>query len=256
MKQLLKSKPFRLFLILASIFITNALVAEFIGVKIFSLDESLGIGPIKYKLFGMDSVPQFTVGVLLWPFVFILTDIINEYFGIKGVRLITNITVALISYAFLMVYLAISVVPADWWLGSYTESGVADAQVAYQVIYGQGIWIIAGSLIAFLVGQVLDVLVFHRIKQWTGEKKVWLRATGSTFFSQLIDSFLVIYIAFVLGPAKWSMDQFAMVATNNYLLKIALAILMTPLIYLAHYYIDKYLGKAQAAKLRQAAMTK
>ncbi len=254
MAHLASHKPTRLLVILGGLFIANALVAEFIGVKIFALEESLGFAPWRYKLFGVDAAPQFTVGVLLWPIVFVMTDVINEYFGPKGVRLLTNMAVALIAYAFLMVNAGIAVVPAEWWIGSYAERGLEDAQVAYSVIYGQGIWIIVGSLVAFLVGQVLDVLVFHRIKAWTGERAVWLRATGSTVVSQLVDSYIVIYVAFVLGPPSWSTELFVAVATNNYILKVGAAILLTPAIYGIHWVIDRYLGAEQAQALRRAAM--
>jgi uncharacterized integral membrane protein (TIGR00697 family) len=249
-----RHKPTRLFVVLGGLFIANALVAEFIGVKIFALEETLGFAPWRYRLFGVDAAPQFTVGVLLWPIVFVMTDVINEYFGPRGVRLLTNMAVVLIAYAFLMVNAGIATVPADWWPGSYAERGIPDAQNAYAVIYGQGVWIIIGSLVAFLVGQVLDVLVFHRIKALTGERAVWLRATGSTVVSQLVDSYIVIYVAFVLGPPDWPMDRFVAVATNNYLLKVGAAILLTPGIYLAHGLIDRYLGAERAAALRREAM--
>jgi uncharacterized integral membrane protein (TIGR00697 family) len=252
---LAQHRPTRLFVILGGIFITNALLAEFIGVKIFSLDKTLGFSrEWSYTLFGMDAAPHFTVGVLLWPIVFIMTDVINEYFGPRGVRLLTNMAVVLIAYAFGMVYVAIQAVPAPWWPQSYQSQGLDNAQLAYATLYGQGIWIIAGSLIAFLVGQILDVFIFHRIKAWTGERAVWLRATGSTVISQLVDSYIVIYVAFVLGPAQWSTAQFLAVSTNNYLLKVGAAILLTPGIYLAHGLIDRWLGQDEAQRLRVAAM--
>lgn len=254
MAHLARHKPTRLFVVLGGLFITNALVAEFIGVKIFALDQTLGFAPWRYTLFGVDAAPQFTVGVLLWPVVFVMTDVINEYFGPKGVRLLTNMAIGLIVYAFIMVNAGIAVVPADWWVGSYAERGLDDAQTAYSVIYGQGVWIIVGSLVAFLVGQILDVLVFHRIKAWTGERAVWLRATGSTVVSQLVDSYIVIYVAFVLGPPSWSTELFVAVATNNYILKVIAAIAMTPAIYGIHWVIDRYLGADQARALREAAM--
>ena len=248
-------KPTRLFIILGGLFICNALLAEFIGVKIFALDLSLGFSKgFSYRIFGMESAPHFTIGVLLWPVVFIMTDIINEYFGPKGVRLLTNMTIAMIGYAFVMVYVAIHATPAPWWPGSYTSQGVDDAQLAYSTIYGQGGWIIVGSLVAFLVGQILDVFIFHRIKAITGEKAIWLRATGSTIFSQLVDSYIVIYVAFVFGPAHWSFNQFMAVSTNNYLLKVTAAIALTPVIYGVHAVIERWLGAKQAGELRQAAM--
>ncbi|MEZ4948886.1 MAG: queuosine precursor transporter [Saprospiraceae bacterium] len=254
MSSILKNKGTRLFLVLGGFFIANALIAEFIGVKIFSLEETLGWEKIEFNLFGKPGSLVFTAGVLLWPVVFIMTDIINEYFGQKGVRFLSYLAVVLIAYAFFMVFNAISLAPADWWVGQYSANGVPDMQAAFSSIFGQGNWIIVGSLVAFLLGQIIDVLVFHRIKKVTGEKQIWLRATGSTLISQFIDSFVVLYIAFVLGPAKWSMDTFLNVGMVNYIYKFIMAIALTPLIYLAHWLIDRYLGKELSAKMRNEAM--
>jgi uncharacterized integral membrane protein (TIGR00697 family) len=254
MSSILQNKGTRLFLVLGGFFIANALIAEFIGVKIFSLEATLGFEKLEFNLFGKPGSLVFTAGVLLWPVVFIMTDIINEYFGQKGVRFLSYLAVVLIAYAFFMVYNAISLAPADWWVSLYSENGVPDMQAAFSSIFGQGNWIIVGSLVAFLLGQIIDVLVFHRIKKVTGEKQIWLRATGSTLISQFIDSFVVLYIAFVLGPAKWSLDTFLNVGLVNYIYKFIMAIALTPLIYLAHWLIDRYLGIELSEKLRKEAM--
>ncbi|MFK7946058.1 MAG: queuosine precursor transporter [Saprospiraceae bacterium] len=250
---LLKDKSTRLFILLGGFFVANAIIAEFIGVKIFAFEGTFGLEPFNWNLFGEIGSLNFTAGVLLWPVVFIMTDIINEYFGRKGVRFLSFLAVGLISYAFLMVYIAIWLAPADWWIGSFAESGVPNMQTAFANIFGQGLWIIVGSLVAFLIGQITDVLVFHRIKKATGEKYVWLRATGSTLVSQFIDSFVVLYIAFVIGPANWEMSLFLAVGTVNYVYKFMMAIVLTPVIYAAHYTIDKYLGEAKAEELKTKA---
>jgi uncharacterized integral membrane protein (TIGR00697 family) len=260
---ILRDRPTKLFLLLGGFFIANALIAEFIGVKIFSLEGSLGIQQINLKLFGGNFSFNLTAGVLLWPVVFIMTDIINEYYGQKGVRFLSYLTAVLISFAFIMFFFAIRLSPADWWPGSKTEVGVPDMQVAYSAVFGQGLWIIIGSLVAFLLGQLLDVLVFHRIKAITGEKYVWLRATGSTLFSQLIDSFVVLGIAFYIGPridpsngTPWTMAMLLSIGTGNYIYKFVVAILMTPVIYAGHYLIDRYLGQAKAEEMKKSAMNK
>ena len=219
-----KNKSSVLFLILGGFFITNALVAEFIGVKIFSLEESLGFAPANLSFFGIENLSfNLTAGVVLWPVVFVMTDVINEYFGEKGVKFLSNMAIMLILYAFFMVYLAIQLNPNDWWDGTSglresPENSIESMDLAFRRIFGQGLWIIVGSLVAFLVGQILDVLVFHRIKKWTGEKKVWLRATGSTLVSQLVDSYIVLFIAFYLG-ADWSLERVAAIANVNYIYK-------------------------------------
>lgn len=253
---ILKDKPTKLFVVFCSFFVANALIAECIGTKIFSLEKLLGIRPASFTLFGQSGLSfNLTCGVLLWPLEFVMTDIVNEYYGPKAVRRISYIAVALISYAFIMFYLAIHVPPADFWISNKAGDGVPDMQSAFNGIFGQGMWIIFGSLTAFLVSQVVDVTVFHRIKRVTGNKKVWLRATGSTVVSQLVDSFIVLYIAFKLGSG-WSWQLVLAIGCVNYAYKFTMAIVLTPLIYLVEGRIEQYLGHETAAQMKAAAMTR
>jgi uncharacterized integral membrane protein (TIGR00697 family) len=243
----------RLLVVLTSFFVADALIAEFVGVKIFAMEQTLGVAPFNWQLFGQAGSLSFTAGVLLWPVVFVMTDIVNEFYGPRGVRFISWLAVALISYAFLAAYLAISLAPADWWVTVNADQGVPDMQKAFASIFGQGMWTIVGSIVAFLVGQLIDVHVFHAIRRVTGERRVWLRATGSTLVSQLVDSFVVLYIAFVLGPQQWSVELFLAVGTVNYCYKALMAVLMTPVIYGARWGVRHYLGSAEAHALQQAA---
>ena len=233
-------KKQKLYLVLCAFFIANALIAEFIGSKIFSLEATLGIKPFNIVIFGFNLPFNLTCGVLLWPVVFILTDIINEYFGEKGVKRITNIAVLIIAYAFVMVYLSIGTSPAQFWLVDGVKNGIPNMQFAYKGVFGQGLWIIVGSLVAFLIGQIVDVTVFTWIKNKTKDKYLWLRSTGSTLISQLIDSFLVLFIAFYIG-AGWSFKLVLAIGIVNYIYKFTVAILITPVLYILHKAIDKYL---------------
>jgi uncharacterized integral membrane protein (TIGR00697 family) len=250
---LLGSRSTRLFVFLTAFFVGNAVVAEFVGVKIFALETTFGLPPLGWNLFGQEGSLNFTAGVLIWPIVFILTDVINEYFGRRGVRLISYAAIAMISYGFLFAYASIHLAPADWWVGVNAGRGVPDMQAAYDSVFGQGLWTIGGSITAFFAGQLIDVQVFHRIRQATGERWIWLRATGSTAFSQLIDSFVVLYIAFVLGPQQWPIALFLAVGTVNYCYKMVMAVLLSPLIYLARAQIEKYVGAEDAARLKAEA---
>ncbi len=249
----LDDRAVRLFIALAAFFCVNAVLAEFIGVKIFALEDTLGIAPLDWNLFGQTGSLSFTAGTLLWPLVFILTDTINEFFGRRGVQFISWVAVALIGYGFVFAYAAIHLVPAGWWVGAAQAQGVPDYQAAFAAVFGQGLWTIGGSLVAFLVGQLIDVAVFHRIRRATGERWVWLRATGSTAVSQLVDSFVVIWIAFVLGPQQWPTSLFLAVSSVNYVYKMLCAIALIPLLYLMRRGITAYLGAARAQQLRQEA---
>ena len=253
MKLLVNQKPTRLFVILGAFFVCNALVAEFIGVKVFSLEPTLGWQPFHWQLFGIKGTLMYTAGNLLWPVVFIMTDILNKYFGQKGIRFLSWLAVILISYAFLIVFMAIQLAPADFWIGSSAARGVPDMQAAYSAVFGQSLWIIIGSVIAFMVGQLLDVYIFHKIRKVTGESRIYLRATVSTMASQFIDSFIVLYVAFVIGPQHWSLSQWAAIGTQNYIYKVLAAIVLIPFLYLVHYLIEAYLGEAEASRLKHEA---
>lgn len=258
---IIKNKSTRLFIILSGFFIANALLAELMGAKLFSLEKTLGFDPVNLKFFGNDFSFNLTAGVLLWPVVFIMTDIINEYFGPKGVRFLSFFTIILIGYSFVILSAAVGLHPADFWAKNYFE-GVPDSNLAYKGIFGQSQAIIVASLIAFLVSQILDVFIFHRIKKATGEKMIWLRATGSTLVSQFIDSFVVLFIAFYVVPRisgnmqSWSFSLVMTVCIGNYIYKFLVAVILTPVIYLVHGWIDKYLGKDVAIEMRRAAMSK
>lgn len=248
----MESKSHKLFIWLGGFFIANVLLAEFIGVKIFSLEMSFGFTPVSLHVFGYDLSFNMTAGVLLWPVVFVMTDIINEYYGKRGVRLLSYMAAGLIAYSFLMIYLSIHLSPADWWPASKQANGVADMQKSFNAIFGQSNWIIIASLVAFLLGQFIDVAVFHKLRNITGENKIWLRATGSTLVSQLIDSFVVLFIAFKIG-ADWPMSKVLAIGVVNYAYKFIVAIALTPVLYWAHHAIDNYLGKEESNRLMAEA---
>jgi queuosine precursor transporter len=262
---LLNDKPTKLFILLSGFFIGNALIAEFLGVKIFSVEKTLGFAASNFSLLGKDNLSfNMSAGVLNWPFVFVMTDIINEYFGRKGVRYLSFLTAGLIAYAFLMFFMAIHLVPADFWIQSHIDPAlsaieqneirgkVGDYNYAFQLIFGQGLWIIVGSLAAFLLSQLVDVNVFHQIKKRTGEDKIWLRSTGSTMISQLIDSYVVLFIAFYIG-SNWDLQTILVTGLVAYIYKFVVAILMTPVVYLVHFFIDNYLGDEKAKEMRMNA---
>jgi uncharacterized PurR-regulated membrane protein YhhQ (DUF165 family) len=151
---ILKDKPTKLFISIAAFFVANALIAECIGGKIFSLEKVFGISPSNFTIFGQTGLAfNLTCGVLLWPLEFIVTDIVNEYYGPKAVKRISYTAVVLIVYAFIMFYGAIRVAPADFWIGSKQTEGIDNMQTAFGGIFGQGMWIILGSILAFLVSK-------------------------------------------------------------------------------------------------------
>ncbi|MFT6748588.1 MAG: putative integral membrane protein (TIGR00697 family) [Flavobacterium sp.] len=211
------SKKDLVYIILAGIFITNAIIAELIGGKLIYIGEYV-----------------MSVGILPWPVVFVTTDLINEYFGQSGVRKLSVLTAILIAYCFVVLFIALQI-PAVKGIGLITD-------FQFNSVFGQSMWIIVGSIIAFLISQLIDVTVFNFFKKKTGNKMIWLRSTGSTVISQFFDSFIVLGIAFWL-TGKLSTEVFIASALTGYFVKLVIAIAMTPLIYLGHFAIEKYLKK-------------
>jgi queuosine precursor transporter len=210
------------YLALAGFFVTNAILGELTGGKLFT--------------FGIFTL---SIGVIPWPVVFIATDLINEYFGREGVRRLTLMTIALIVYAFIVLFLAMQVPAASF-------SPVNDAQ--FRAVFGQSLWIIVGSVTAFALSQLVDVGVFWLVRHRTGGRFLWMRATGSTVVSQLIDSIVIIGIAFWL-PGKVKTSEFLQVAASNYSFKLLIAVGVTPLLYAGHAAIDRFLGIEEAHQL-------
>ena len=224
----------RLLLVLASFFLGNALLAEMIGGKLFQV-------PTPWHTFTL------SVGVILWPVVFIVSDIINEYFGRAGVKRLTFLAAAVIAYAFIALFLADMIPTASF-------SPVDGA--SFRNVFLQSQWIIVGSLAAFLTAQLVDVTVFWIIRRRTGARFLWLRATGSTLVSQLIDTVIVQYIGLHLptffGQQGIDFPTFVNTATSSYIFKFVIAIGVTPLLYLVHWIIDRYLGERESERIIEA----
>jgi hypothetical protein len=245
-------KELNLFIILAGFFLINALLAEVIGAKIFSLEHILGIKPLNISFIGGEKFNlNMSVGILIWPFVFILSDIVNEFFGKQGVKRLSVLGAILIGYSFFIIFWSTKLSPADYWLKVNGYDGTKSSfniNFAYSTIFRQGMGIIVGSITAFLVGQLVDLYVFHAIRKVTGHKMLWLRANASNVVSQLIDSFLILLIAFYwLG--NWSFSRVIAMGLVQYTYKIVIAGLLTPVVYWVHFAIDKYLGREHSNEM-------
>ncbi len=212
----LNNKKDVVFVILAGFFITNAIVSELIGGKLV-------------MFFGTFTQ---SIGIVLWPVVFILTDIVNEYYGQSGVKKLSYITLFLIAFTFLYLFICMQIPAVSF-------SPVTDEN--FKKVFGQSMYIILGSMCAFIVSQLVDSGIFWMLRQRTGKKMIWLRSTGSTVVSQLVDTFIVQFIAFVI-PGWWTMKEFLHNASYGYAFKLLVAISVIPMIYLVHYLIDRYLG--------------
>jgi queuosine precursor transporter len=213
----------KIFMYLAGVFLTALLIGDTIGSKLFVVDIPLGFTTLKATL---------SVGAIWFPITFLLTDVVNEFYGAKGARFLTFL-------GFFMAILAFLVILASRHIPAASFSPIPHDM--FNQVFGGANRIFVASITAYLVGQLIDIAVFQWAKRKTGGAFIWLRATGSTLISQLIDTVVVTYVAF-LGVLKTE-DLHGMVATS-YVVKVMLAIGLTPVIYALHSLIHRRIGGA------------
>ena len=232
------SRPQKLFVVCAAVFLTALVVAEATASKFFTAFDL----PFPIQILGQEFTSVImTAGVIAFPVTFIVTDLMNEYFGKKGIRFVTWIGMIMIIFEFALLQIAMAVPTSS-------ISPVPDD--AFNVVFGASGRVIFGSLVAYVIGQLADITLFHWLRGLTKGKHLWLRATGSTFGSQFLDTFIVLLVAFA---GQLSFQEIVAITLFNYSYKFIIAILITPVIYAAHWVMDNYLGKEEAAQLIEQA---
>lgn len=213
----------KLFIFLAGLFLTSLLVGNLIGGKLYQAE----LGNVSVTI---------SVGMIPFPIVFLLTDLINEFYGQKAARYLTFVgflmcffTIAILAIAGLVPFASFT--EGDGWTGFNQES--------FDRIFSGSMWMLFASTVAYLIAQLIDIGVFHGIKRRLGGRMLWLRATGSTVLSQLIDSFVILNIAFW---GQLSVDQMLSLMLTSYGVKLIVAIALTPLIYAGHAVVERGLG--------------
>lgn len=232
------SRPQKLFVVCAAVFLTALVVAEATASKFFTAFDL----PFTVRILGQEFTSVImTAGVIAFPVTFIVTDLMNEYFGKKGIRFVTLVGMVMIIFEFILLQIAMAVPTAS--ISPVPEE-------AFNTVFGASGRVIFGSLVAYLIGQLADITLFHWLRGLTQGKHLWLRATGSTFGSQFLDTFIVLMVAFV---GQLSFEEIVAITLFNYGYKFIIAIVITPVIYAAHWVMDKYLGEELAHQLIEKA---
>lgn len=202
-----------LYLWLAGLFVAALITADLIGAKMFRLGDSFDL----------------SVGMLAFPLTFVLTDVLNEFYGPAATRRVTYLGLGTAVFAFAIIYVAKS-------LPTSPESPLPGDMFAN--VFGWSARLYVGSLTAYLIGQLLDITIFTALRRVTRHRYLWLRATGSTLVSQMVDT--VVVTSVLLGGTK-AAGYVAGVIVNSYLVKVGVAVALTPLIYAVHAFLLRVL---------------
>lgn len=195
----------RLYVWITGLFVAALLTADLIGARFF-------------RVAGRD----LSVGMLAFPLTFVLTDVVNEFFGEKGARRMTFVGLGAALFAFAVINVAL-VLP---------ESPVSPLPAAtFRTVFGWSTRLYVASLSAYVLGQLIDIAVFGAFRRVTKERFLWARATGSTLVGQAIDTFVVTTL---LLWGTQPMGYILGVVRDSYLIKIGVALGLTPVIYAAH----------------------
>jgi uncharacterized integral membrane protein (TIGR00697 family) len=205
---------------LTSIFITCLIVADVIGVKLFDI-------ALPFEILGKTNI-EHTCGMLTFPITFVIGDIINEYYGPNAAKRTVYLGLAMSIFVFLILNIAQGM--------PYLDKPFNISKESFDQIFGSAKLMYIASVSAYLVGSLSDIWLFGVIKRATKGKLLWLRATGSTVISQILDSFVVSYIAFSLGKAVTgqtpaTIEEVLNIASTGYGLKFALSVAMLPALY-------------------------
>jgi queuosine precursor transporter len=213
-------RRFKLFLVLAAVFVTCLLVGDIMGGKL-----------VETTLFGLPFTV--TVGMIPFPVTFLLTDLLNEFYGKRAARLVTWIGLGMAALAYLLIFVAAAVPIADMTRATDWQGVTQDS---FTRVFVGSQRMIAASLTAYVVAQFVDISVFHVLRRMTGERHLWLRATGSTAVSQLIDTVVINCVAW---GGILSFSKILTIIGSAYTLKIFIALGLTPLIYAGHAFIER-----------------
>jgi queuosine precursor transporter len=210
----------KLYVFLCAVFVGALLIGDITGGKLFEV-----------TLFGSPFV--ISVGMLSFPITFLLTDVINEFYGKQAARFITLVAFFVALFAFITIFIA-SLLPFAPFTYEPTWTGINET--SFNNVFTGSQRILAASLAAFILSQFIDIAVFHTIKKYTHERLFFLRSTGSTLVSQLVDTLAIQFLVWwgVLPLAK----IFSLVLTA-YVIKFLVAVGLTPVLYALHALIEK-----------------
>ncbi|MDZ7718462.1 MAG: queuosine precursor transporter [Balneolaceae bacterium] len=238
-----------LFLSLTGIFLTALIFGNIVGttkfVTIFSFEMSGWLQSITPSLVrdGKTYTMSIPVGLLAYPFTFLVTDLISELYGRKKAQ-----TVVWIGF-FMNMYMLLLMSIGHWFPNTY---GVSGGLNLFEGVYDFVVANTISSMIAYLIAQTVDVRLFHFWKRITKGNYLWLRNNGSTMFSQLVDSTAILSILYFsgnLGDNITNLYLLGILIVNSYIFKFLFALFDTPIVYAAIWFFKDYDEDPEGYKL-------
>ena len=219
-------KAQQIYMVLSALFIASLVVSNLIFQKFFYWD-----------FFGLYTF-EISVGILPYPVTFLITDIISEVYGKKKANLVVT-TGIFASFFSLLIVFAADAVPATTW------SPIGNS--LFEKVFGATAIAVFASMAAYLLAQYIDIQLFHFWKKLTRGKHLWLRNNFSTFLSQFVDTFSVLFLLCSFGKIDW--ELFGGLLLSGFLFKVLIAALDTPFLYAAVYGLRKIFNLKPAEEL-------
>jgi uncharacterized integral membrane protein (TIGR00697 family) len=189
-------------------------------VTILLLSNVIGAGKVATVTLPLLGPWPFGAGILFFPISYVLGDVLTEVYGYARARRCIWAGTAALVFMAAMSFIVVALPPAPSWTG----------QAAYEAVFGQVPRIVGASIVAFWAGEFANSYVLARMKIWTGGRRLWTRTIGSTVVGQAVDSLLFYPLAF-LGAPNWTPELVAKVLVNQWALKVAWEVLLTPATY-------------------------
>ncbi|WP_308991378.1 queuosine precursor transporter [Mariniflexile litorale] len=211
----------QIYMLLGALFITSLVVSNLIFQKFFYWY------PLDIEIFG-SKLFIVSVGILPYPITFLITDLISEIYGKKRANQVVVAGIFASLFSVLIVYVA-DVVPA------VSNSPINDTVFSH--VFGRTILAVGASMTAYLFAQFIDIQIYHFWKRFTKGKHLWLRNNFSTFLSQFVDTFAVVFLLCFFEVLPWNMFQGLLI--SGFLFKVLIAVCDTPFLYLGVYLFKK-----------------
>ncbi|WP_299366738.1 queuosine precursor transporter [Winogradskyella sp.] len=211
----------RIYLLLGALFITSLVVSNLIFQKFFYWY------PVDVEIFG-SKLFEISVGILPYPITFLITDLISEIYGKKRANDIVVVGIFASVFSLLIIYVG-SQVPSTSW--SYVDDKM------FNTVFGNSAIAVFASMLTYLFAQFVDIQIYHFWKRLTKGKHLWLRNNFSTWFSQFVDTFTIVFLLCSFGIIDW--ENFKGLLLSGFLFKVFVAALDTPFLYLGVYAFRK-----------------